>query len=170
MNEALFLKSTHTKSLWIIFTQLNFIHYYYLVNVGYLQWHIMIEASVTCINTYYARSRARRHTCTRSDLADWTRSGTVPVDRSHHRANRNGSGTVPLRSHREVVGSFRNDWTQWNRSEHGLERSRNRSGFKHVVWTRPKGVAYLSQLFLFCGPLSSKGASGWFSESNLQFP
>ena len=67
-------------------------------------------------------------------LADWTRSGTGPVDRSHHRANRNGSGTVPLRSHREVVGSFRNDWTQWNRSEHGqLERFWNRSGFKPVV-------------------------------------
>ena len=33
-----------------------------------------------------------------------------------------------------------------------------------------EGVAYLLQLFLFCGPLSSKGASGWFSESNLQFP
>ena len=95
---------------------------------------IMIEASVTCINTYYARARARRHTCTRSDLADWTRSGTDPVDRSHHRANRDGSGTVPLRSHREVVGSFRNEWTQWNRSEHGqLERFRNRSGFKPVV-------------------------------------
>ena len=92
----------------------------------------MIEASVTCINTYYAR--ARRHTCTRSDLAEWTRSGTGPVDRSHHRANRNGSRTVPLRSHREVVGSFRNEWTQWNRSEHGqLERFRNRSGFKPVV-------------------------------------
>ena len=45
-------------------------------------------------------------------LADWTRSGPGPVDRSHHRANRNGSGSVPLRSHREVVGSFRNDWTQ----------------------------------------------------------
>ena len=93
MNEA-FLTSTNTKSLWIFFAQLNFIHYYYLVNVGYLQWHIMIEASVTCINTYYARARARRHTCTRSDLADWTRSGTGPVDRSHHRANWNGSGTV----------------------------------------------------------------------------
>ena len=94
----------------------------------------MIEASVTCINTYYARARARRHTCTRSDLTDWTRSGTGPVDRSHHRANRNGSGTVPLRSHREVVGSFRNEWTQWNRSEHGqLEGFRNRSGFKPVV-------------------------------------
>ena len=62
-------------------------------------------------------------------LADWTRSGTGPVDRSHHRVNRNGSGTVPLRSHREVVGSFRNDWTQWNRSEHGqLERFWNGSG------------------------------------------
>ena len=70
----------------------------------------------------------------RSDLADGTRSGTGPVDRSHHRANRNGSGTVPLRSHRAVVGSFRNEWTQWNRSEHGqLERFRNRSGFTPVV-------------------------------------
>ena len=67
-------------------------------------------------------------------LGDWTRSGTGPIDRSHHRANRNRSGTVPLRSHREVVGSFRNDWTQWNRSEHGqLERFWNRSGFKPVV-------------------------------------
>ena len=57
-----------------------------------------------------------------------------PVDRSHHRANRNGSGTVPLRSHREVVGSYRNEWTQWNRCEHGqLERFWNRSGFKPVV-------------------------------------
>ena len=27
----------------------------------------------------------------RSDLADWTHSGTGPVDRSHHRANRNRS-------------------------------------------------------------------------------
>ena len=27
-----------------------------------------------------------------NDLADWTRSGTDPVDRSHHRTNRNGSG------------------------------------------------------------------------------
>ena len=54
----------------------------------------MIEASVTWIDTYYAHARARthRHTCTRSDLADWTRSGTGPVDRSHHRANRIGSG------------------------------------------------------------------------------
>ena len=85
----------------------------------------MIEASVTCINTYYAR--ARRHTCTRSDLADWTRSGTGPVDRSHHRANRNGSGTVPLRSHR--IGTDVNTGN-WNGSgtvpvsnlwcEHGL--------------------------------------------------
>ena len=84
----------------------------------------MIEASVTCRHTWP----------TRSDLADWTRSGTGPVDRSHHRANRNGSGTVPLRSHREVVGSYRNEWTQWNRSEHGqLERFWNRSGFKPVV-------------------------------------
>ena len=67
-------------------------------------------------------------------LADWTRSGTGPVDRSHHRANRNGSGTFPLRSHREVVGSFRNEWTQWNRSEHGqLERFRNGSSPKPVV-------------------------------------
>ena len=98
----------------------------------------MIEASVTCINTYYARARARRHTCTRSDLADWTHSGRGPVDRSLHRANRNGSGTVPLRSHREVVGSYRNEWTQWNRCEHRqLERFWNRSGFKPVVWTRP---------------------------------
>ena len=97
-------------------------------------YYRMIEASVTCINAYYARARARRHTCTRSDLADWTRCGTGPVDRSHHRANRNGSGTVPLRSHREVVGSFRNEWTQWNMSEHGqLERFWNGSGFKHVV-------------------------------------
>ena len=46
---------------------------------------------------------------------DW--NGFSP--RSHHRANRIRSGTVPLRSHREVVGSFRNDWTQWNRCEHG---------------------------------------------------
>ena len=94
----------------------------------------MIEASVTCINTYYARARARRHTCTRSDLADETRSGTGPGDHSHHRANRNGSGTVALRSHREVVGSYRNESTQWNRSEHGqLDRFWNRSGFKPVV-------------------------------------
>ena len=70
-------------------------------------------------------------------FADWTRSGTGPVDRSHHSANRNGSGTVPLRSHREVVGSYRNEWTQWNRSEHGqLERFRNGSSPKPVVWTR----------------------------------
>ena len=44
-------------------------------------------------------------------------TGTVPervVARSHHRANRTRSGTVPLRSHRDVVGSFRNDRTQWN--------------------------------------------------------
>ena len=50
---------------------------------------------------------------------NWNGSGTGPVARSHHRANRTRSGTVPLRSHREVVGSFRNDWTQWNRCEHG---------------------------------------------------
>ena len=50
---------------------------------------------------------------------NWNRSGTGPVVRSHHRANRTRSGTVPLRSHREVVGSFRNDRTQWNRCEHG---------------------------------------------------
>ena len=52
------------------------------------------------------------------------------------------TGTVPEPFHcdyidREVVGSFRNEWMQWNRYEHGqLERFRNRSGFKPVVWTR----------------------------------
>ena len=52
----------------------------------------------------------------------------------HHRANRTRSGTVPLRSHREVVGSFRNDRTQWNRCEHGRPVAfRNRSGPKRVV-------------------------------------
>ena len=64
-------------------------------------------------------------------------TGTVPervVARSHHRANRTRSGTVPLRSHREVVGSFRNDRTQWNRCEHGRPVAfRNRSGPKAVV-------------------------------------
>ena len=63
---------------------------------------------------------------------NWNGSGTGPVARSHHRANR--SGTVPLRSHREVVGSFRNDRTQWNRCEHGRPFAfRNRSGPKAVV-------------------------------------
>ena len=61
-------------------------------------------------------------------------SGTGPVARSHHRANRTRSGTVPLRSHREVVGSFRNDRTQWNRCEHGRPVAfRNGSGPKAVV-------------------------------------
>ena len=60
---------------------------------------------------------------------NWNGSGTGPVARSHHRANRTRSGTVPLRSHREVVGSFRNDRTQWNRCEHGRPVAfRNRSG------------------------------------------
>ena len=69
---------------------------------------------------------------------NWNGSGTGPVARSHHRANRTRSGTVPLRSHREVVGSFRNDRTQWNRCEHGRPVAfRNRSGPKRVVWTRP---------------------------------
>ena len=74
---------------------------------------------------------------------NWNGSGTGPVARSHHRANRTRSGskrsgTVPLRSHREVVGSFRNDRTQWNRCEHGRPVAfRNRSGPKAVVWTRP---------------------------------
>ena len=44
------------------------------------------------------------------------------------------TGTVPQRSHREVVGSFRNDWTQWNRCEHGRPVAfRNGSGPKPVV-------------------------------------
>ena len=44
------------------------------------------------------------------------------------------TGTVPLRSHREVVGSFRNDWTQWNRCEHGCPVAfRNHSGPKALV-------------------------------------
>ena len=69
---------------------------------------------------------------------NWNGSGTGPVARSHHRANRTRSGTVPLRSDREVVGSFRNDRTQWNRCEHGRPVAfRNRSGPKAVVWTRP---------------------------------
>ena len=72
---------------------------------------------------------------------NWNGSGTGPVARSHHRANRTRSGTVPLRSHREVVGSFRNDRTQWNRCEHGRPVAfRNGSGPKAVVWTRPKNV------------------------------
>ena len=45
--------------------------------------------------------------------------GTRPVVRSHHRANWTRSGTVPLRSNREVVGSFRNNRTQWNGCELG---------------------------------------------------
>ena len=74
---------------------------------------------------------------------NWNGSGTGPVARSHHRANRTRSGTVPLRSHREVVGSFRNDRTQWNRCEHGRPVAfRNRSGPKHVVWTRPMTQKY----------------------------
>ena len=61
-------------------------------------------------------------------------SSSDPVARSHHRANRTRSGTVPLRSHREVVGSFRNDRTQWNRCEHGRPVAfQNRSGPKAVV-------------------------------------
>ena len=64
----------------------------------------------------------------------WNGSGTGPVARSHHRANRSRSGTVPLRSHRELVDSFRNDWTQWNRCEHGHPVAfQSRSGLKHVV-------------------------------------
>ena len=38
--------------------------------------------------------------------------------RSHHRANWTRSGPVPLRSHREVVEPFWNDWMQWNGYEH----------------------------------------------------
>ena len=65
---------------------------------------------------------------------NWNGSGAGPVARSHHRANRTRSGTIPLRSHREVVGSFRNDGTQWNRCEHGRPVAfRNRSGPKAVV-------------------------------------
>ena len=45
---------------------------------------------------------------------------------------------IARRSHREVVGSFRNDRTQWNRCEHGRPVAfRNRSGPKAVAWTRP---------------------------------
>ena len=51
--------------------------------------------------------------------------------RVHTRANRTRSGTVPLRSYREVVGSFLNDRTQWNRCEHGCPVAfRNGSGPK----------------------------------------
>ena len=72
---------------------------------------------------------------------NWNSSGTGPVARSHHRANRTRSGTVPLRSHPEVVGSFRNDRTQWKRCEHGRPVAfRNGSGPKAVVWTWPNLV------------------------------
>ena len=90
---------------------------------------------------------------------NWNGSGTGPVARSHHRANRTRSGTVPLRSHREVVGSFRNDRTQWNRCEHGRPVAfRNRSGPKAVVRTRPKNalmlLAFLVILFIWGFQLS----------------
>ena len=87
---------------------------------------------------------------------NWNGSGTGPVARSHHRANRTRSGTVPLRSHREVVGSFRNDRTQWNRCEHGRPvafRSQSCGVNTALVfdrvrggWDRSKGQFSLSQV------------------------
>ena len=64
-------------------------------------------------------------------MRNWNGSGTGPVARSHHRANRSRSGTGPLRSHREVVVSFRNDKTHWNRCVHGRPVAfQSRSGLK----------------------------------------
>ena len=51
----------------------------------------------------------------RSDLADWTRSGTGPVERSHHRANRNRSTAITSRGGRlvpERVDAVEQVWTR----------------------------------------------------------
>ena len=65
---------------------------------------------------------------------NWNGSGTVPERVQSRVHTTEATGTVPLRSHREVVGSFRNDRMQWNRCEHGRPVAfRNRSGPKAVV-------------------------------------
>ena len=66
------------------------------------------------------------------------------------------TGTVPLRSHREVVGSFRNGRAQWNGCEHGCPVAfRSRSGPKAVVWTRPKIIFDTLYRFLEGQPTGS---------------
>ena len=61
-------------------------------------------------------------------------TGTVPERVQSRVHTTEPTGPVPQRSHREVVGSFRNDRTQWNRCEHGRPVAfRNRSGPKAVV-------------------------------------
>ena len=61
-------------------------------------------------------------------------TGTVPERVQSRVHTTEPTGTVPLRSHPGVVGSFRNDRTQWNRCEHGRPVAFwNRSGPKAVV-------------------------------------
>ena len=109
----------------------------------------MIEASVTCINTYYyARARARRHTCTRSDLADWTRSGTVQL--TVHTTE--PTGTVPEPFHCDHIARWSARSGTSGRSGTGLNTGNwNGSGTVLVsnLWCE-HGLRFIDHQIAFC--------------------